>query len=74
VPLRVRYKDRILEKLYIADLVCFGTILVELKAVAQTGKVEEAQVLNYLKATGFRVGLLINFAVVGKLDWHRYVV
>jgi GxxExxY protein len=73
-PIQVRYKDRVLEKMYIADVVCYQSIIVELKVVPRTGNIEEGQVLNYLKATGYRVGLLINFAVVGKLDWQRFVL
>lgn len=59
--IRVRYKDQILDKEYIADLVCFNLILVELKALHHLSGNEESQILNYLKATGFKVGVLINF-------------
>jgi len=72
--LRIYYKGQLLDKIYIADFVCFDSIIIELKALdAITGR-EECQILNYLKATKLRVGLLINFGVSGKLDWHRYVV
>ena len=63
----IYYKGRCLEKRYIADLVCFGTVLVELKSIKEIGHIEEAQMLNYLKATGLRVGLIINFSDPG--DW-----
>lgn len=72
-PLRISYKGRVLEKFYVADLVCFGSVLVEIKALSQMSGTEESQILNYLKATGLRVGLLINFGDQGRLDWHRYV-
>jgi GxxExxY protein len=72
-PIRVRYKETLLQKEYISDLICYGMVLVELKAISQTGAIEEGQILTYLKATGFRVGLLANFGVVGKLEWHRFV-
>jgi GxxExxY protein len=66
------YKGQRLQKEYVADLICFGEIIVELKALDRlTGK-EEAQILNYLKATGLQVGLLINFGSVGKLEWKRF--
>ena len=69
----IRYKGRYLKKRYIADLVCFRTVLVELKAMKQIGSNEEAQMLNYLKATGLRVGVIINFGDPGRLDWKRMV-
>ncbi len=47
--------------------------VVEIKALGQLSGTEEAQILNYLKATGFRVGLVINFGEQARLDWHRYV-
>jgi GxxExxY protein len=73
VVLSVSYKDLPLKKTYTADLVCFGKIIVELKALDQLSGREEAQLLNYLKATGFRVGLLINFGHSAKLEWRRLV-
>jgi len=74
VELCIRYKNRELNKKYCADLVCFGSIIVELKSVQKIGPIEEAQLLNYLKATGMKVGLLINFGGYGKLEWKRFVV
>jgi GxxExxY protein len=71
--LSIRYKDRVLKKEYVADLLCYQVILVELKALSALSGTEEAQVLNYLKATGLRVALLINFGDPGRLDWHRFV-
>jgi len=67
------YKGERLKKEYIADLVCFVQIIVELKALDKLTGREEAQLLNYLKATGFHVGLLINFGSHGKLEWKRFV-
>jgi GxxExxY protein len=62
-----------LKKEYVADFICYGKIIAELKALDElTGK-EESQLLNYLKATGLRVGLLINFGSFGKLEWKRYI-
>ena len=74
VPLRIRYKHVVLEKRFTADLVYFGAVLVQLKAIQQTTKADEAQVLNYLRATGLRVGLIINFGDPGRLDWTRLVL
>jgi GxxExxY protein len=73
LPLQIQYKGKPLEKEYIADLLCYDQIIVELKALDKlTGK-EQAQVLNYLKATACRVGLLINFGSAGKLEWKRFI-
>ena len=58
---RIRYKDHLLKKFYVPDFVCFSDIIVEIKALSQLTGLEEAQVINYLKATGMKVGLLINF-------------
>lgn len=61
VPLRIRYNGVILNKEYIADFVCYDKIIVELKAVSQIAKIHKVQVKNYLKATGFQLGLIANF-------------
>ena len=72
-PISIEYKGRRLSQNYFADLVCFGQIIVELKALSRLSGSEQAQVLNYLKATGFKVGVLINFGSRGKLEWKRFV-
>ena len=73
VRIPVYYKGQKLSKEFIADYIGFGKILVELKAIPNLTKVEEAQLLNYLKATGIKVGLLINFGSLGKLEWKRFI-
>lgn len=73
VPLVVLYKGQELTRQYIADLVCYGQIIVELKALERLSGREEAQLLNYLKATSFPVGLLINFGGSTKLESKRFV-
>jgi len=60
-PLPITYKGIVLDNLYYADFVCYNSIIVELKALSRLTTEHESQVLNYLKATGFRLGLLINF-------------
>jgi GxxExxY protein len=72
-PLAIFYKGHQLEKKYLPDLICYNQIVVELKALDHLSGKEEAQVLNYLKATGMRVALLINFGSSGKLEWKRFI-
>jgi GxxExxY protein len=71
--LRITYKGRTLEKFYIADQVCYGAVLVEIKALDHLSGTEESQVLNYLKTTGLRVGVLLNFGNSSGLEWKRFV-
>jgi GxxExxY protein len=59
--LDIHYKGKLLQKKYVADYVCFDEVIVELKAVESLSPDHLAQVLNYLKATGKKIGLLINF-------------
>lgn len=70
----IRYREFLLDKKYEPDLVCFNKVIVELKALDRLGPREEAQLLNYLRATSSRVGLLINFGSVPRLEWKRYVL
>ncbi len=71
--IEIFYKGRPLRKRYIADLLCYGSIIVELKALDQLTGTERAQLLNYLKATGIKLGLLINFGSIRKLEWERII-
>jgi len=68
------YKEIPMVQTYKADLICFGSVLVELKAVSELTDEHRAQVLNYLNATGLRLGLLVNFGHYPKLQWERIVV
>jgi len=72
-PLRISYKNQLLEQAYFADFICYGQIIVELKALSKLMGREDAQVMNYLKATGIRVGLLLNYGAPTQLDWKRLV-
>jgi len=67
----ISYRNITLNKEYIADYVCFERVIVETKAIQSIIRLEEAQLLNYLQATGLPVGMLINFGTP-KLEWKRY--
>ncbi len=69
----VKYKNRPLKKYYIADLICYDKIIVEIKAMDNLTLREEGQMLNYLKATRMKVGVLINFGHYPSLEWKRLV-
>ena len=59
--IQIRYKGQPLNKTYQPDFVCYEEILVEIKAISGLTGLEEAQLINYLKATGLKIGLLLNF-------------
>ena len=59
--LKIKYRGKELKKYYTADYVCYDNIILELKALSELTNTNEAQVLNYLKTTNYKVGLLINF-------------
>lgn len=67
----ISYNGNVLNKEYIADFLCYGNIIVEIKAIKKITEIEEAQLINYLKATKKSVGLVINFGGK-KLEWKRY--
>jgi GxxExxY protein len=67
------YKGRTIRKTFQPDFIRFDKIIVELKAVSELIDEHRCQVHNYLKATGFRLGLLINFGSRGKLEYERIV-
>jgi GxxExxY protein len=68
------YKGEALKKKYEADFICYGGIIIELKALEALSNKEVGQLLNYMKATGHNLGLLINFGSPVRLEWRRYVI
>ena len=72
--LQVFYKGIELRKRYIPDLIAFGEVVVELKAVSSLAKDHEAQVLNYMRVTRKPVGYLINFGPIKAVEWKRFVL
>jgi GxxExxY protein len=72
--LRLEYRGRTLKQKYIPDFVCYDKIIVELKAVSQLTDEHRAQVFNYLRATGMKLGLLVNFGRYPDLRHERIVL
>jgi GxxExxY protein len=72
--LRIEYKGQTLRQTYAPDFVCFGAVILELKAVREVAPEHRAQLCNYLKATGLRVGLLVNFRPSGPATVQRLVI
>lgn len=71
VDLELSYKRKHLRTSYRVDFICYDSVIVELKALPKIGNVEESQIINYLKASGLGVGLLINFGMP-KLEYKRF--
>jgi len=72
VPINVEYKDEIVGE-YFADIVVENKVILELKSIDSLQKIHEAQLLNYLKATGYKIGLLVNFTHP-KAEIKRFVL
>ena len=72
--LSILYKGETLEQIYKPDMICYGEILVELKSVKSLRPEHDAQVLNYLKATGLHLGLLVNFGTHPKATIKRIIL
>jgi GxxExxY protein len=71
--LELSYKGEKLDQTYKPDFLCWDKIIVELKAVKETGPEHNAQLINYLKATNFKLGLLVNFGAYPKAEILRLV-
>ncbi len=69
--MKLIYKGEAPERTYKPDLICFDSIIVELKAVKELGDEHRAQLHNYLKATGMKLGLLVNFGHYPKVEIER---
>jgi GxxExxY protein len=72
--LALTYREQTLHQTYEPDFTCYGKIVVELKAVSALTDEHRAQVLNYLHATGYKLGLLMNFGSHPKLEYERLVL
>ena len=71
--LQVQYKQHRLKKKYVADMICFDKIVVEFKVLDKLTDKEESQMLHYLKTSGYKVGVLINFGSHPELEWKQFV-
>ena len=71
--LKLSYMGTELEKTYQADFVCFGSVILEIKAVSRLTGEHRAQILNYIHATGIDVGLLVNFGHFPKIEHERFL-
>lgn len=72
--LALTYKDRPLKSKYTPDFICYGKIVLELKAVTALTDEHRAQVHNYLRAAKFKLGLLVNFGHYPKVEYERIVL
>jgi GxxExxY protein len=72
--LRLSYKGEALSQVYKPDFVCHGTIIVEIKSVRELAPEHRAQLVNYLKATGMRLGLLVNFGSHPRVTIERMIL
>jgi len=78
VDLPIAYRNHTLKTAYRADFICFDNVLVELKAISKLGDIEAAQVINYLKATGFEIGLdqlwcaVVGTSAIGALKFSTW--
>jgi GxxExxY protein len=71
--LALQYKGKPLVNKYVPDFICFGKIILEIKSVSELTDQHRAQVHNYLRATGFQLGLLVNFGSHPKIEYERII-
>lgn len=73
-PLALEYKGRPLRKRYEPDFVCYGMVILEIKAVKTLDDSHRAQLMNYMRATNTSIGLLVNFGHYPKVQHERFVL
>ena len=71
--LTISYKGENLKQTYKADFVCYGKIIVELKAVSELTDAHRSQIYNYLHASGFRLGIILNYGFANGIERERIV-
>ncbi len=72
--LELEYKSEKLQQTYKPDMICYDKIIIELKAVKAIAAEHKAQMINYLKATGYKLGILANFGAYPKAETVRLVL
>ncbi|HPG30226.1 MAG TPA: GxxExxY protein [bacterium] len=72
--LSINYKSKKLKQRYKPDFIVFDKIIVEIKSIKKLTENDIAQIIHYLKATGIKLGLLINFGNANKLEWERIIL
>jgi GxxExxY protein len=73
-PLSLTYLGQPLRQIYVADFICYDRIIVELKATRAIAPEHRAQTINYLRATGMKLGLLINFGAAPRVEIERFAL
>ena len=73
VRLQMRYKSHMLKQGYQPDFLCHEKIILEIKAVKKLTDEHRAQIINYLKATRMKLGLLVNFGHHPQLEYERFI-
>lgn len=71
--LGLTYRGRELKQKFVPDFICLGEIILEIKAVDCLQDIHRSQMLNYLNATGYKLGVLVNFGSHPKAEWERLV-
>jgi GxxExxY protein len=72
--LTLTYKGQQLKSVYKPDFICWDKIIIEIKSVSELADKHRAQLYNYLAATGYRLGLLVNFSSYPKVEYERIVI
>jgi len=73
-PLKLTYAGQLLRQSYVADFVCYERIIVEIKALRAIAPEHRAQVINYLRATDMKLGLLVNFGAAPRVEIERFAL
>lgn len=70
----LNYRDKELKQKYIPDFFCYDKIIIEIKAISEIRDVDESQIINYLNATKYTLGILVNFGHYPKVEYKRFVL